>query len=162
MISQRPSMVILAGPNGAGKSTLYANRVSPVVAGPFINADDIQREELEDPRYEASLAAAKLADERRHHHFTHKTSFATETVFSHPSKLDLVREAQSYGFNVVLIHVSVEDPEILLDRVSSRVSKGGHGVPDDKILSRYKRNGPLIPQAALISDRAEILDNSHT
>lgn len=46
----RPSLVLLAGPNGAGKSTLYQTRVAPSFAGPFINADTIQREELEDAR----------------------------------------------------------------------------------------------------------------
>ncbi|WP_181160001.1 hypothetical protein [Sandaracinobacter neustonicus] len=43
------TLIVLAGPNGADKSTLYATRVAPLFAGPFINADIIQRDELGDP-----------------------------------------------------------------------------------------------------------------
>ncbi|MHA7887264.1 hypothetical protein [Roseicyclus sp.] len=50
----RPSLVLLAGPNGAGKSTLYQTRVAPRFAGPFVNADIIQRDELRDPSMEAA------------------------------------------------------------------------------------------------------------
>jgi predicted ABC-type ATPase len=48
MFTEAP-MTILAGPNGAGKFTLYETRVSPSFAGPFINADVIQRDRLRDP-----------------------------------------------------------------------------------------------------------------
>ena len=50
-----PTMIVLAGPNGAGKSTLYQTRVAPSFAGPFINADIIQRDELRDAPAEASV-----------------------------------------------------------------------------------------------------------
>jgi predicted ABC-type ATPase len=43
-----PTMIVLAGPNGAGKSTLYETRVAPRFAGPFVNADIIQRDQLQD------------------------------------------------------------------------------------------------------------------
>lgn len=50
----RPSLIVLAGPSGAGKSTPYGTRVAPSFAGPFINADLIQRNELQEPSLEAS------------------------------------------------------------------------------------------------------------
>ncbi|RYE70326.1 MAG: hypothetical protein EOP17_01120 [Rhizobiaceae bacterium] len=61
----KPTMVVLAGPNGAGKSTLYKVRVAPSFAGPFINADIIQRDELRDPSPEASYEAAQIATSQR-------------------------------------------------------------------------------------------------
>ena len=57
----RPGLVLLAGPNGAGKSTLYQTRVAPGFAGPFINADIIQRDELRGPSMEASYQAPDLS-----------------------------------------------------------------------------------------------------
>ena len=42
------TIILLAGPNGAGKSTLYQTRVAPAFVGPFVNADIIQRDELDD------------------------------------------------------------------------------------------------------------------
>lgn len=57
----KPTMIVLAGPNGAGKSTLYETRIAPSFAGPFINADIIQRDELRDPSPAASYEAANTS-----------------------------------------------------------------------------------------------------
>lgn len=53
----KSTMIVLVRPNGAGKSTLYETRVSPSFAGPFINADIIQRDELRGPSPAASYEA---------------------------------------------------------------------------------------------------------
>ncbi len=94
-----PTMVVLAGPNGAGKSTLYTTQVAPNFSGPFINADIIQRDELGDESMTASYRAARMADERRSRFLDEGRDFSTETVFSHPSKLDLVGDALRRGFD---------------------------------------------------------------
>lgn len=156
----KPTMIVLAGPNGAGKSTLYVTRVAPSFAGPFINADLIQRDELRDPSPAASYEAARTATARRADHLARAQDFVTETVFSHPSKLDLIDEAKARGFTVVLMHVGVDTPELSAARVGARVEEGGHVVPDDKIRARYVRSAPLIREAALRSDRAMVFDNS--
>lgn len=156
----KPVMVLLAGPNGAGKSTLYTNRVAPNFPGPFINADLIQRNELQDRSLEASYVAARIATARRSDHLRSGKSFATETVFSHPSKLELVREALSRDFDVVCLHVSVSQVELSIERVKARVSEGGHPVPEDKIRERFARTGPLIREAMMISTRGIVFDNS--
>ncbi|SDF04529.1 zeta toxin family protein [Rhodobacter capsulatus] len=125
----RPALVLLAGPNGAGKSTLYQTRVAPSFAGPFINADLIQRDELRDPSMEASYRAAEIAAERRAELLAAKQSFATETVFSHPSKLAILTEAQARGYMVIVMHVGVDDPELSVARVRARTEEGGHESP---------------------------------
>lgn len=156
----RPSLVLLAGPNGAGKSTLYETRVAPSFAGPFINADLIQRDELKDPSMEASYRAAQIAAERRASLLENRESFATETVFSHPSKLDVITQAQARGYMVIVMHVGVDDPELSVARVRTRTAEGGHGVPEQKIRDRYVRGQPLIRQAVLRADRGMVFDNS--
>jgi predicted ABC-type ATPase len=45
-------------------------------------------------------------------------------------------------------------------RVQDRVAKGGHGVPLDKIKSRYFRSLDLLIEAIQCCDRAYIFDNS--
>ncbi|MFN3538119.1 MAG: zeta toxin family protein [Brevundimonas sp.] len=156
----RPALVVLAGPNGAGKSTLYETRVAPSFAGPFINADLIQRDELKDTSPEASYKAAKIATERRTSLLAKRKSFATETVFSHPSKLNLITEAQGHGYRVIVMHVGVDDPELSVARVRARTGEGGHDVPEDKIRARYGRGQPLIRLAVLLADRGMVFDNS--
>ena len=156
----KPTMILLAGPNGAGKSTLYETRVAPRFAGSFINADIIQRDELRDASSEASYEAARIASERRLEYLAQGRDFATETVFSHPSKLELVDEARVRGFTVIVMHIAVDSPELSVARVGTRVDEGGHPVPEEKIRGRYERCAPLIRAAVLKADRGMVFDNS--
>jgi predicted ABC-type ATPase len=156
----KPTMVLLAGPNGAGKSTLYETRVAPGFAGPFINADIIQRDELRDASPEASYEAARIASARRAEYLAEARDFVTETVFSHASKLDLVDQARGAGFTVIVLHVGVDTPDLSVHRVGARVDEGGHNVPEAKIRARYERGAPLIRAAVLEADRAMVFDNS--
>ena len=158
--TKRPTLIILAGPNGSGKSTLYATRIAPTFSAPFINADIIQRDELGESDMNAAYKAAQIASDRRDTLLAERRSFATETVFSDPSKLDLIEVGKRLGYRVMLFHVCVEDPDLSVARVTERVKEGGHPVPEEKVRQRYDRNGPLIRQAAHLSDIAHIFDNS--
>lgn len=156
----KPTMIVLAGPNGAGKSTLYQTRVAPSFAGTFINADIIQRDELQAPSPTSSYEAAEIASSRRADHLARGRDFVTETVFSHPSKLALIDEAHDCGFTVIVMHVGVDTPDLSVARVGTRVEEGGHIVPEDKIRARYARGAPLIRAAILKADRGMVFDNS--
>lgn len=113
----KPCLVLLAGPHGAGKSTLYQTRVAPRFAGPFINADIIQMDEFKNPSMEASYEAVKIASSRREEMQEERQSFATETVFSHLSKLELTKSAQPRGYLVIVMHVGVDSPNLSVARV---------------------------------------------
>ena len=152
--------MLLAGPNGAGKTTLYETRVAPAFAGPFVNADVIQRNELRDASMKASYEAARMAEARRQELLDAGRSFATETVFSHVSKLEVIGTAQARGYLVVVMHVGIDSPELSVGRVRCRTEEGGHNVPEDKIRARYERGQPLIRQAVLRADRGLVFDNS--
>ncbi len=89
-----------------------------------------------------------------------QNKFSFETVFSHPSKLDVMREAVNNGYKVYLYFVSTESPEINKYRVLERKTKGGHDVPTDKIESRYYRSLDLLFAAAQIAYQAFFFDNS--
>lgn len=156
----RPSLVLLAGPNGSGKSTLYYTRVAPNFDGPFINADNIQRDELGDPSMEAAYEAARIASARRLEMIDARQSFAAETVFSHPSKLGVIEAARERGYLVIVMHVGVDSADLSVARVVERRSEGGHYVPEDKIRARFVRSEPLIRQAVLQADRGMVFDNS--
>jgi len=89
-----------------------------------------------------------------------KVGFVTETVFSHVSKLDLIKEAINAGYFVILNHVHLDPVELAVKRVEARVQQGGHDVPVDRIKKRYFRSLELIPRAAALSDVTYIWDNS--
>lgn len=121
---------LLAGPNGAGKSTLYRALVREGILGPpleFVNADLYEQAHLQhmaDPEAR-SEAARQWADARRTALMNKGADFASETVFSHPSKLALIEEAQRCGYTVALYIVTLDDPARLLQRVAQRVREGG-------------------------------------
>lgn len=87
-------------------------------------------------------------------------SFTFETVMSFPDKIELLRKAQSRGYRTYLYYVATEDPSINVSRVRYRVSRGGHSVPEDKIISRYYRSLDLLVEAVRATHRAYIFDNS--
>jgi predicted ABC-type ATPase len=160
IVAGRPTLFLIAGPNGAGKSTFYDTVLAPRIAAPFINADIIQRDELEDPSPEASYRAAEIAEGRRRDHMAAGQSFVMETVFSHPSKLELLQDARDAGYRIIVFHLVLASADLAVARVAARSDEGGHPVPEEKIRQRFERNAPLIRQAALLADRAMVFDAS--
>jgi predicted ABC-type ATPase len=151
---------LVVGPNGAGKSTFIAFTLAPLLPGSLVvNADEIARRRWpEDPASHAYDAAAIAADTRARL-IELGRSFIAETVFSHPSKLDLIRGARGEGFTVVL-HALLVPEDLAVERVRHRVLAGGHHVPEDKIRQRHRRLGALLAEAAASCDIATVYDNS--
>lgn len=160
-----PVFYLLAGPNGAGKSTLYRAAVASGLIPAdieFVNADLHEAralQHLRDPR-QRSEQARQWADTRRNQLLHAGQSFVSETVFSHPSKVALLREARAAGFLVVLLVVCVDDPRQLPGRVNQRVAQGGHAVPHDRILSRYPRTLEHLRTAVPEADLCLLFDTT--
>ena len=92
-----PALHLLAGPNGSGKTAFYEHVLGPVTHLPFINADVIAREQWPGSDRDRSYEAAKIAEERGASMIAQGRSFIAETVFSHPSKLDLIKQGERYA-----------------------------------------------------------------
>ncbi len=150
----------MIGPNGAGKTTYYETRIRPNLRVEFVNADLIAAERWPDARADRSYEAARLAADRRSELIQAGRSFAAETVFSHPSKLDLVRSALAGGYEVWVTFVYVSAPEVSVARVRARVGRGGHDVPEEKIRSRFERMPVLARGAVALAGRSFVVDNS--
>lgn len=86
--------------------------------------------------------------------------FSFETVFSHSSKLALMRRAKEAGFKVYLYFIATNSAEINVDRVRIRVDGGGHHVPREKIVERYGRSLKQLLPAIDLSYHAFVFDNS--
>ncbi|RZG88642.1 zeta toxin [Acinetobacter sp. WCHAc060033] len=107
-----------------------------------------------------SYLCARIIDFIRFEFLRLKISFTFETVMSHISKVEFLREVQEHGFKTYLYYVATVDPEINIGRVYYRVNTGGHAVPEQKIRERYYRSLDLLMSAIEASDRAYIFDNS--
>jgi predicted ABC-type ATPase len=91
-----------------------------------------------------SYLCARIIDYIRLEFLRLKVSFTFETVMSHISKVEFLREAKRQGYKTYLYYVSV----------------GGHPVPEQKIIERYYRSMDLLMQAVECCDRAYLFDNS--
>ena len=107
-----------------------------------------------------SYFASATVDFLRQKLLERRVSFTFETVMSHPSKVDLLRHAQTAGYRTYLYFIATDDPEINISRVRNRVKLGGHDVPEDRIASRYYRSLDLLLDAIRHTNRAYVFDNS--
>lgn len=147
-----PEIIVFAGPNGSGKSTI--TRLAKIIE-PYINADDIKR-----TNHCTNLEAAQMAEAMREKCINEHKSFTFETVLSTDRNLKLLKKAKTEGYFIRCIYVLTCDPNINVARVKSRESQGGHGVPEDKIISRYEKALDLIPELINVCDVMHIYDNS--
>jgi len=154
-----PLLHVLAGPNGSGKSTFAQRYLVARTHLPFINADEIAAARWPGDEQARAYDASRAAAEARARAIAHQHSFITETVFSHPSKRDLILEAIGAGYRVEL-HVMLVPVDLAVLRVEHRVATGGHPVPEAKIRERYQRLYALVAQARMVAHRTTFYDNS--
>jgi len=148
----KPEIMVFAGPNGSGKSTI--TRMAKTV-GIYINADDIKRATLC-----TDMDAALIAERLRNNAVAEHKDFTFETVLSTERNLNLLRKAQQEGYFIRCIYVLTADANVNVARVNARVALGGHGVPEDKIRTRYDRALSLIPELIRVCDIFHLYDNT--
>ena len=96
---------LVVGPNGAGKSTFVRLTLAPVLPrASFVNADVIAQQRWPDDAEAHSYEAARVAAATREALVARGEPLIAETVFSHPSKLELLRQAGAAGYYTA-VHV---------------------------------------------------------
>jgi predicted ABC-type ATPase len=163
--AEPPYFLIVAGPNGSGKSSAYQDADIEAFGRSvwIINPDlltvrirdveglDQQAANLEAViRIEAWLEASIKA---------HQT-VGVETVLSTDKYRRLVGMAKTRGFGVRLVYVVLDSPQRNIERVQIRVKKGGHAVPEAKIVERHAKSLAQMPWFLDQADQAWIYDNS--
>lgn len=183
--SSKPLAIILAGHNGSGKSTMWEKQLASVLKIPLINADRMMLSIL--PEHSTKKRLPKWAQEVRDRDVSwmkvaqegvqafvakaliNKVPFAMETVFSHwevkedgtiASKIDQIRQMQEAGYYVLLFFVGLHSAELSVARVDTRVSRGGHAVDPERLITRFPRTQRAINQALRVTNAAILVDNS--
>jgi len=155
----------VAGPNGSGKSTAYQTLEfeAPARSIWIINPDLLtvriqQVEGLE--LLAANLQAVKRIETWLEVSIRAHQTVGVETVLSTDKYRRLVLAAKVLQFTVHLTYVILDSPERNIERVRMRVKKGGHAVPEDKIIERYARSLAQLPWFLDQADEAWLYDNS--
>ena len=132
------TIYIIGGCNGAGKTTASYTVLPEVLdCREFINADEIARGLSPFNPESVAIEAGKLMLKRIEELLEQDKSFSIETTLATRSYVGLIRRAHSKGYNVKLIFFWLNSPELALQRVAERVSKGGHNISEAVIRRRY-------------------------
>lgn len=108
----------------------------------------------------SSYDAALAADFIRFQLLKKGETFTFETVLSHPSKIDFLKQSLQVGYRNYLYFICTVDPAINSERVRQRVALGGHNVPKDKIVKRYNESLQVLSQIIPLCHRVYLFDNS--
>lgn len=154
-----PVLHLLVGPNGSGKSTFHERLLGPITGLELVSADLIAAARWPGEELPHAYEAAELAHRERQRRMAERSSFVAETVFSHPSKLELLTEAQHGGY-LVTVHVFAVSEDQAVARVRSRVVHGGHDVPEEKVRQRHARLWANVAAAIPLADHVVVYDNS--
>lgn len=135
----RKVVYIIAGPNGSGKTTLAKEFIAEIKL-PFLNADEIAKGLSPN-----NIQAKRLMAGRQFlwviERFIHEgKSFVVETTMAGKYWITLLKDFKRRKYSIHLIFIFVESVEEALKRISIRVKKGGHSVPDEDVRRRFKRS----------------------
>ena len=167
-------MYILAGPNGSGKTSVLMEEIPKGIV--ILNADKFSKEIAEEQGIPKDIIQAvvnnsevfQLAGSRKliecmRQAIKEKETFAAETTLDVNSyKKRHIKDAKSNGFEVELLYVGTESPQINIARVTDRVADGGHVISPEKIVDRYYGSLERLSSHIEMVDRAKIYDNSVT
>jgi predicted ABC-type ATPase len=157
-----PQIVIIAGPNGAGKTTLgprlYRDELNLRL---YVNADLIAAN-LSNYQPEAmALKAGRETIQRMRALAERGESFVFETTLAGLSHMRRLIELKRSGYQVNLMFIWLQSPELAVQRVLQRVEAGGHYIPEAVIQRRYS-NGVrnFLSHYRPLADEWGVYDNS--
>ena len=138
-LKEDKNLYIISGCNGAGKTTASYSVLPKILScREFVNADEIARGLSPFNPEGVAIEAGRLMLSRIHDLLACNTSFSIETTLATRSYFNLVQQAHQQGYIVTLLYFWLSSPELAVQRVAERVSKGGHNIPTDVIHRRYQ------------------------
>lgn len=159
---KQKNLYIIAGCNGAGKTTASFTILPDILdCKEFVNADEIARGLSPFQPDKVSFEAGRIMLNRIDDLFRDNQSFAFETTLATKSYKSKILEAKKNGYEVTMLFFWLNNIELAIERVATRVQEGGHNIPTDVIIRRYKRGiCNLFDIYIPIVDEYMIIDNS--
>jgi len=155
-------MYIIAGCNGAGKTTAsFTVLPESLDCREFVNADEIARGLSPFHPEKMAIDAARIMIGRIDELIRQGEDFAIETTLASKTHRNKIRDARKNGYQIKLLFFWLESAELAKERVSIRVSEGGHNIEPEVIERRYKNGIKNLFEVYLpIVDNCYIFDNS--
>jgi predicted ABC-type ATPase len=159
--SARPFIFVLAGVNGAGKSSVGGAMLAEHGLAWF-NPDTYARElvaQLALGVTQANGLAWEHGRAQLEAAVAGGTNYAFETTLGARTIPDLLAQA-SRTHDVVMLFCGLTSVEMHLQRVQSRVARGGHAIPENKIRERWVASRANLVQLLPHLARLQVFDNS--
>jgi predicted ABC-type ATPase len=132
------NLYIIAGCNGAGKTTASFTILPEIImCKEFVNADEIARGLSPFQPEKVAFEAGRIMLTRIDELLKSNQSFAFETTLATKSYKGKIEEAKRNGYIVTLLFFWLQNIQLAKERVSVRVSEGGHNIMPEVIERRY-------------------------
>lgn len=147
---------IIAGVNGAGKSSLTgALKAERSDLGLIIDVDKLA------VLCGGALDGGREAIRRINDSIERGISFTQETTLSGVRTEHTISKAKEQGYLIRLYYVGLDTAQESLQRIRNRVSKGGHDIPQDDVLRRFKSRFDDLAKVLPYCDEAIFFDNDN-
>lgn len=141
--TRTPRFYVIAGVNGAGKSSI-AGATFRALGSHYFNPDEAARrlmganpglsqKDANGIAWGQGVRLLKRAIEER-------LDFAFETTLGGHTITQLLGQAASQGIEIHMWYVGLTSPELHLERVRARVSRGGHDIPERDVRRRFEHS----------------------
>lgn len=156
------NLYIIAGCNGAGKTTASFTILPEILnCKEFVNADEIAKGLSPFQPEKVSFEAGRIMLNRINELLELNENFAFETTLATKSYKSKVEYAQEKKYTVTLLFFWLQNVDLAIERVKTRVLEGGHNIETDIIYRRYKNGIKNLFEIYLpIVDEVMIFDNS--
>ena len=132
-------LIIVAGANGSGKTT-FAKDLVEENGCVFLNADEIEKELTESGAQPSHLKAGRIFFQKMQELTERESDFILESTLAGNYLVGVIRKLRTKAYRISIVYIFLESPAVCIDRISVRVKKGGHFVPDEDVIRRFYRS----------------------
>ncbi|MFM2199158.1 MAG: hypothetical protein RLZZ505_2590 [Verrucomicrobiota bacterium] len=162
-MSDKPHLYVLAGVNGAGKYSI-GESIFRAEGSVVFNPDSVALKiRAQHPDISAALAnghAWQIGKSLLEQAIVDKRDYRLETTLGGCSIAKLLQTAAQSGHLLHIWFCGLESPELHLRRVRSRVTRGGHDIPEEKIRERWNSSRETLIRLLPFIHHLRVYDNS--
>jgi len=155
---------VLAGVNGAGKSSIGGAMLRSQGV-PYFNPDEVAARiravapglSLAEAQSAAWIEGRKLLERA----IAQRLDYAFETTLGGRSITALLVQAARQGIEIWVWYVGLANIDLHLARVKSRVARGGHDIPEERIRGRYAPSLLNLMRLLPLATELRVYDNSY-
>jgi predicted ABC-type ATPase len=136
---KQAELIIIGGANGSGKTT-FARELVAKFGIKYLGADEIAAELNAEKPADSAIEAARIFSRRLAESIETGESLLVESTLSGVSLKKFLVAAKANNFKISIYFVYLDSAELCVNRVASRVARGGHHVPPEDVRRRFQRS----------------------